>query len=349
MRRVGAVLITAIVGASALAGCGGSDSQSKSDDKPAPAGRHFSVEAALRELPLVKPADDQPLQVFTGDLTEAARLGDLPKPVGERSTSAWLNGLRGPRLSVPASEGLGLQRFQTGAMRKVLGFDVRDVQTFASVESLPREVTVVRLADGAKLKDGVTATGPGKLGDIDPSKVSDAPFTFIYGVTQQGDHVALGKTPQLLTDWKNRGDSSLADNDAFLDVAKALDAQAVYGAILSDRPAPLPPLSAEMLNELNPSIPKFNAVGIAQGVEDGEPVEYVAYQFDDARQARDRVQETWEDGVSYREYRSLGDLVDVEDITVKGHVVIVKISPKLSPGLAIQMLTRSDTPFIVID
>ena len=333
-----------MVGACALAGCGGSDGASTSDGSPAATSDHYTVEAALRDLPPA--AGDQPVQVSISDFAEAAELADLPKPADERSTSAWLKGLVAPPLYRPSVDKLGLESLQTGAMRTALGFDGRDVQTYASVESPPKEFRVVGLADGVELKKGVTATGPGDLGDLDLS-ATDMVFRVVFGVAQQGDQVALTTSAEQLAAWTDRGDSSLANDDAFLDVAKALDAHAVYSAILSDSPATLPVASsAEGLKVTGTGpIQAFNAIGIGQGVEDGKAVEYVAYHLDDATQARDRIEQAWEEGISLRG-TPLAQLLDVDEITVKGDVVTVQISPKQSPGLAMEMLSLRDMPFV---
>ncbi|MDX6233005.1 MAG: hypothetical protein QOH68_2005, partial [Nocardioidaceae bacterium] len=239
MRRVGAVLVTAIIGACALAGCGGSEAHTNRDSSPAPTRERFSVEAALRELPLVQPAGDQPLQVFATDFARAAELGDLPKPDDKQSTATWFRGLSGPKISIMGGEGLGLTRLQTGAMRKALGFDARDITTASSVESLPDALTVVHLSDGVSPKD-VSATGDGKIGDIDPAAMGEAPFPQIFGVARRGDQVALAKTQESLDAWRARGNTSLADYEPFFDVAQALDAHHVYDVIVNDRPGKAP-------------------------------------------------------------------------------------------------------------
>ena len=347
MRRVGTVLAATMIGASALGGCGGSDSPGATDSSQAAAREKFSVEAALRTLPPVKPSADQPIQVFAGDLAKAAALGDLPKPVDKRSTSAWFNGLRKSPLDVSGGEGLGLESVQTGAMRKVLGFDARDVKTVASVESQPDTVTVLRLKGGATLKKGVTTSGSGQVGNLDPADVVDAPFPFIYGVVQQRDQIALAKSSKLLSAWGKRGRHSLADQDAFLEVAKALDVNDIYDATLSDRPSEAPPISQETHDQMHESMPAFDAAGIAQGVEDGKAVEYIAYLVDDADQAKDKIADVWENGISVRLGKPFDQLLDVDGITAKGNVVTVKIFPKSEPGLATIMILAGDTPFFV--
>lgn len=344
-RRVGAATTLALVGTLLVTGCSGSEPAKADSSTPAPSRDLYSVEAALRDLPPVEADDGAPLQVFSSDLAAAATLGDLPDPVDQKSTTAWYQGLHEPPLYVPAGKELGFERMQSGAMRKILGFDARDVLTHASVESGPRQITVVGLEDGVSLKKGVTATGAGKIGDIDPAEIADAPFPFITGVTEQGNDIALGTASQLLTDWKKRGDRSLADNAAFLDVAKALDSHGVYGAMLSDRSVPPRLMDPETIGS---TIPDFDAVGIGEGLEDGAAVEYIAYRLDDADEARDTIEAVWRDGFSIRT-GPLEQVLQVDDVTAQGNVVTVRITPLESPGIAMEMLQLDDPPFIVLD
>ena len=349
MRRVAAVLATTMVAVCALTGCSGSDRADESDgsnSSPAARERTFSVETALRELPKVEPAGDQPLQVFATDFALAAELGDLPKPDGEQSTATWFRGLSGPKIYVMGGEGLGLTRLQTGGMRKVLGFDARDITTASSVESLPDGLTVVHLSNGVSPKD-VSTTGDGKIGDIDPAGAGEAPFPQIFGVAHRGDQVALAKTQESLDAWTARGNTSLADHEAFLDVAQALDAHHVYDVILNDRPGNAPFYAQEYPDE-PASVPEFDAVGVAQGVEDGEAVEYIAYRVKDVAGAEERIRAVWEDGFSFPTNEWFADVLDVEDVSTDGNVVTVTIVPKEEAGLAAQMLMHNDTPFFVL-
>lgn len=353
MKRVGLILAASVVGACALAGCTGSEGGVPTNGPSAsktttPVGTPFSVEAALRELPLVEPAGDQPLQVFASDLSRAAALGDLPKPVDKQSTATWFRGLNGPKVSITGGEGLGLPRLQTDAMRNVLGFDARDVATVSSVESLPDAVTVVHLSDGVSPKR-VSTTGDGKIGDVDPAGARDAPFPQIFGVAQRGDRVVLAKTQRMLDAWKSQGDTSLADHEPFLEVARALDSHRVYDVVLSDRPNKAPWFSQQVHDDVQASMPEFGAVGVAATVEDGEAVEYIAYQVKDVAEAEARIAAVWEDGFSVYTNSWFDELLDVEDVSTRGNVVMVKIVSESGSGVAARMLLSSDTAFFVVE
>lgn len=348
MQRLRAVLVTTIVGAVALAGCGSGESGGSDGTGPEPRSttKGLSVEAALRELPLIKPSSDRPLQVFASDLMLAAELGRLPKPKDEQTAATWIQGLNGPKVHITGGEGLGLSRLRTGAMRRALGFDARDITTTSSVESLPDAVTVAHLQDGVTPKD-VSTTGTRKIGDIDPAGLSDAPFPQIFGVARRGDEVAIGKTQRALDAWKTRGQRSLADDEAFLDVARALDTHRIYDVVLSDRPGKVRFYGKQLRDEMPATIPAFDAVGVAQGFEDGEAIEYIAYRVKDVAGAEERIRTVWEDGFSDGMVW-FQELLDVEDVSTEGNVVTVKIAPKESAGLAAQMLMRGDTPFFVL-
>lgn len=355
MRRVGAALVATMIGASALAGCSGSDSGESSDgadssgSAPASARRAFSLEAALRDLPPVKPADDRPLQVFAGDLALAADLGELPKPVDKQSTSAWFTGLNGPKVHITGGEGLGLPRLQTGAMRKVLGFDIRDVEAYAAAESLPDAITVLSPADDAAPKQGVTATGVGNIGDLDPAGMGEAPFPQIFGVAHRDDQVVLAKTQKVMDAWKARGTTSLADYEPFLEVARAFDSHSIYDVVLSDRPNNAPLFGQTVYDEIGESMPEFGAVGVAEGVEDGEAVEYIAYHVDDVTEAEERIEAVWRGGFSFRTNQWFEEIFEVENVSTEGNVVTVKVVSKSGAGVAANMLLTSDTAFFVLE
>jgi len=349
MRRLHAVLVTTIVGATVLAGCtgGGNGGSDDAAPKPKPSASTFSIVSALRELPPIKPSADRPLQVFASDLALAADVAKLPKPSNPQSTATWIQGLNGPKVQITGGEGLGLPRLQTGAMRTALGFDARDITTTSSVESLPDAVTVVHLADGVTPKD-VSTTGNGKIGDIDPAGASDAPFPQIFGVARRDDQVALVKTQKSLAAWEARGNGSLADNKPLLDVATALDRHRVYDVVLSDRPTEAA-FGAQLADQMPATMPAFDAVGVAQAVEDGQAVEYIAYRVKDVAGAEERIEAVWEDDFAIRSTVSFAEILDVEDISTTGDVVTVKIAPKESAGIAAQMLLLGDIPFIVAE
>lgn len=346
MRRLGAALVTAMIGACALAGCSGGGSDD-SAAKPKPSASSFTVESALRELPPIEPSPDRPLQVFASDLAQASELGKLPKPRDPQSTATWIQRLNGPEVYIAGGEGLGLPRLQTGAMRKALGFDARDITTTSSVESLPDAVTVVHLADGVSSKD-VSTTGAGKIGDLDPAGASDAPFPQVFGVARRDQQIALAKTQKALAAWRARGQRSLADHEPLLDVAKALGTHRVYDVVLSDRPADAA-FGGQLAEHMPATMPAFDAVGVAQAVEDGKAVEYIAYRVKDIAGAESRIRAVWEDDFAIRSNAWFAEILDVEDVSTAGSVVTVKIAPTESAGTAAQMLVLGDIPFIVPD
>jgi len=203
----------------------------------------------------------------------------------------------------------------------------------------------VHLADGARPKD-VTTSGDGKIGDIDPAGASDAPFPQVFGVARRDDQVTLAKTQKAMDAWKARGSRSLADNEPLLEVAKALDAHRVYDAVLSDRPADAA-FGEQLAEQMPATMPAFDAVGVAQAVEDGDAVEYIAYRVTDVAGAEQKIRAVWKDGFAIRSSRWLAELLDVEDVSTTGRVVTVKVAPKESAGTAAQMLLLGDIPFIV--
>jgi hypothetical protein len=334
------------MGVCVLAGCG----EGSSGDSESPGGDladGYSVQAALQELP-DRPTDgDEPIQVTSGDLAQAAKLGSLPKPTDEKSAAEWARGLTEPPLYFPDATGLGLQRFMTGKMRAVLGFDVRDVATYASLEGTPEQITVMRLIDDADPKEGVATTSDGKVGDVATSGPQDEAFPFVLGVAQRDDRIALARSSEGLKAWKDGSGKTLADRDVLADVAKALDDHEVYAAFLTDKePQPRPPLTPQAREAAGVSVPEYDAVGVGEGVEDDKPVEYVAYRVDDAGKAKSAIEAAWR-GTSLRTKSPIDQLVQVEDVTAEGDVVVVELAARQGSGIAVQMLLNGDLPFLV--
>lgn len=343
MRRLGPALALALGAVSLLAGCGGDKGLSG----------NYSVEASLRELPYV--SEGTPLTVVTGDLDRATELGGVKRPAAGADTVEWGQALSKEPVSIPAAEDLKFRYLPGGQMRDLLGLDMRDVRSYASVESPPHRITVLRVTDGTKLKKGlptsggVTTTEKGKVGEITRGKATEPPlFVAIEAVEQQDDRVALAQESRVLKDWSDDGGKTMADHQALLEVARALDDQDVYGAVLLDGAGTPQNLTPQSAAGVKVKMPKFDAVAVGQAVEKGHSVEYVAYRVSDPDAAKTGIGKVWAEGTSLATREQLSRLVRVDGVSTGDHVVVVKLKPEANPGVAMEMLYRSDLPFVVL-
>lgn len=153
---------------------------------------------------------------------------------------------------------------------------------------------------------------------------------------------------------------SLADDDSYADLARALDEQDVYMATLSDRVPTLDPASvtaalgsaatpervAELL-DTTPTLPPYTAIGIGEAVaDDGTPVKVLAF----ATSSRDQAAETIErftvivnEGTAYSMGRAWAELINIRSSATTDDGIAVVVIEANQPYLAVELVTRWDT------
>lgn len=332
---------------SVLAGCGEDDGRAAGSDEALASVERYTVEQALRDLAPASSGGAEPVFVATGDIAWANAFAGLPEPVDPRSSSTWVRGLLaspiGIRLDPP------LSGINAAVARDTVGFDARDLRSFATLFQQDEDIVVVNLDEGSGLKEGVSATGAGEVGDIDPAPAEQAVFNYVLGADQQGSAVALTQYPDSLDRWSDRGRESLADDQQLLEVARALDDEGVHAAYLVNSvPENRPDLVQQAAGQT--SMPRFGAAAAGQAVRDGKEAEVAAYYFDDAEAAKDVVEEVWRNGTSVGGIGPLADVLDVDDVSVVGNIVVVRITPQpSSPGVALNLIGTGDVPFAVLE
>lgn len=153
---------------------------------------------------------------------------------------------------------------------------------------------------------------------------------------------------------------SLADDESYAALARALDEQDVYMATLSDRiptldqasvtaalgSAATPERVAELL-DTTPTLPPYTALGIGEAVaDDGTPVKVLAF----VASSRDQAAETIErftvivnEGTAFAMGRSWAELINIRSSVTTDDGIAVVVIEANDPYLAIESVTRWDT------
>jgi hypothetical protein len=352
-----------------LVGCsddGGGDRLASGDD--------FSVEAALAELPVPPDTDDQPIAATVLDLDAASDAAGLERPAAGTDGDAlqeWYAALSFPGddedippIPVPPFDAFGLGRAPADTVADEIGLDLGAVDALAQVAAPPFVFGVAQgavAADdlaGADLaeRDGVFSLGSGEDLEPSPDDASAArPTGAPLRLAVEDDRLASSATTDALEGWRDGEGDRLGDDDAWSEVAAALDGDDAVGAVLMeasyDRPAGARETAeqVEATEELVPIGEPFTVVGLGFAVEDGEPAVTVAYAFADddaAETAVDQVERAFAESVSLIDRAPISDRVDVREVEADGRVVIARLRlVDTQPTRLITMLNTRDTPF----
>ena len=328
-RRVPLLAAGLVTGLGLLSGCGSTGLGTGND---------FTVGAALRTLPDV---DTDGARVVVGDL---GTLRSDAAAHGTEDPQKWLGRLDDVGVESLLPSNLEAGRLATGQVRDVLGFDVRDVVSYASLETPPDRLTVLRLADGSAPKDGLRSTGGGDVGERARGAVAST-FPVVLGLGARSGEVALGQDADVLVDWADKG-RTLGDEGDLAAVAKALDDKNVVAAELVD--GDLRPTGSSSSAGSGASVPEYDAVGVGQalGDEKGEVTTWVAYRSGEPSRLASVVRRTWERGTSRTSDQRLSELATVKDVSTDGDTVLVELKPR-RPDAVFTLLQKVDAPFAV--
>ena len=323
-------------------------------------GGDFSVQDLFAELPMV---EDGGL-IAAGDLEAATAAAGLDRPAdaGADGANEWLLGLTrqpdtGVFVPVP---GDFLNSFgQPGGDE--LGWDLSDVHTFAHHEGPPSRTVLVTgefdadtlAADLHDAGEGVYSAGSGQDFEVDlAGRTALRPTGAALRLAQDGNRIMVSAQEQVVRDWvQGEQGSTLADHEAVMDLAAALDDRGVYSAALSVQAAPLQGLTPEHMAVLEQWAVQepFTTVGVGWAMDSEEPVVRAAYHFGTAEAAErgaDQVQRLWQEGTS-ADGRPLTDRFALQQVDTDGAVVIADLH--LAGGGAaphpFHMLMTQDTPF----
>jgi hypothetical protein len=259
-------------------------------------------------------------------------------------------------------------------MAELVGWSVLDVRDFVAIAQPPPDhfLVVSGTFDGDTLDTELAEVEDGIVTDVegDDHEINvDAPSALDRlgaptRLAEQDGRIAAASSTEAVRGWLD-GEESLADDDAFADVAAALDGQRVYSAVLSPAPSGLDPAMLvlggqaspdqvqELQERLDGQLPDdaYDAVGIGWAADDDGPLVSFAYHFDSEDQAEDNVdalRTLYESGTSLTTNRPYSDYFEVDDVTTAGPAVVVNARPASDTplGAAYEMLNTRELLFV---
>ena len=308
-----------------LAGC-------SNDPDPLESGDGFSVYDALGELPSSVEEEDGP--IFTGDLARAGEIAGLepPSDPDDEAAGDWVLGLNGRSVGDdPAQVFVPMPPTLTGGspteMQEQVGWSVVDVDSFVATNDFlvaSGEFDDDTLSEHLAEVDGEIVTD---IEGEDHEEHPDQPTAFDYeGAPTRFAHddgrIAAASETDAVRGWLD-DEESLADDDAYADVAQALDDEEPYAAVV------LPMTGDEE---------SYDLVGIGWSEDDDAPLVTAAFHFDSDDAARDSVGALRE----RFDLEPVGDHLEVEDADTKGSSVVVTTRPEEG---AIDVLMRAIVTF----
>ncbi|MEZ5408476.1 MAG: hypothetical protein R2761_10645 [Acidimicrobiales bacterium] len=372
---VGVVLAVTATGCGVLPGGGGDDG----------AGGAGPISGLLADIPDTA-GNRQQLQVT--DHAGLARAVGVEWPLGDDAdgTDAFSQALlAGGEVLVPSTL---LEQLQAADdWRRELGFGAGDVTAAAETGVPPSVLSVFRTtAEPSAIADAVTADGTWSA-DLRTAERNGA-AVYSWGSDPQAVNTdrtspvrRLGQGGVLAVDGKGvvlwstdpaavdagldlgsggEGSGSLADNDTFAALARVLDDQGCYQAILSDRAPVLDPLNMlgpradpaiiERLRatlDAGPALPPYRALGIGNAIDGDTGQGYVVFAFatgsdGEAQAVADAFPLVVAEGTSATTNQPWSDLMTVRRATTEGAVAVVTVdTERLSVGL--EAYQRLDT------
>lgn len=283
--------------------------------------RHSTLDA-LGELP-ESAAGDAPL-VLTGDLARASEIGGLDRPSNPDDSDPvheWISGLGGGTLQsdvfVPWPQALFPSTSQPVEAKDTYGWSVLDVDAFAAVSLPPDDFLVVSGDFDDKTLDGGLAEVDGEEdivtdldgADHDSGTLDPTPLNR-YGaptrLAEDDGRIAASPNTEAVRDWLDDTES-LADDDSYADLARALDEHDVYSAVFTaaedgDPAAAMlgegagPEEVEELRAELDGVLPDdpYDAIGLGWASDDDGALVVMAYHFDSddaAENSKDALEE----------------------------------------------------------
>lgn len=354
-RRRGATTVAAsvflILGGPALVSCG-------ADSEALGTGDDYSVMGALRQLPLPEGPGQQ--MITTGDISTASELAGLETPDAPGSEEAlhWLRDLSGMQSAdgtagdvfIPFPDRLISGGASPQRMHELIGWSVIDATAFVALPTPPGDfIAVSGSFDQDTLHEGLTEVEDGivtdKQGNDDDMDLGDDSTLDVTGKPTRLAHrdgiIAMSGSTPLVRAWLDDR-PSVADQESFAAVARALDDHDVYSAVLAPPfPAGDVAISGGPMEDALPEQP-FDVVGVGWAMDDAGAMTSSVYHFDsdeDAERAVDPLRELHETGTSLTGGRPFSDYFSVEDVVADGDVVVVTARP--APDAPVDLLFRA--------
>lgn len=342
-RSLRATAATVAIACLALAGCstGGVNVDSK-----------WSVAASLEQVPA--DAIGTPRFVVAGDLEGAGKAGGFDPH--DESNAQRLLGVNSP-VYVPFPDLPG--RSDPAVFEELAGFDLLEADRFVANGLGEQPFTVVMgdlgpdtLPDSLKdVGDGIRSDIDGEDGAANMAREGIDPIGRPVRFAAKKNAIAMSTSTPLVTDWLGGEAPTLAEDETLVEVAKALDGEDVFSALLTDAMPMAPDLMAtpesaaqqmEALEKAMPPVP-FDTVGL--GWKRGQVV--VAYRFAEEPDIA-ALEAVWRDGMMFTTQAPISERLSVASVIAKGNVGIVTldVAEGASPALAEQMLQQREPVFV---
>ena len=361
---------------SLLTGCGDDDPE----PEPLGSGDDYSVLNAIGELPR-SVGSDAPM-IVTADLDRATEVAGLERPgdPGSDEVMNWMTELTattrqgGEQVFVPMPDELVPYQVRPADMDEQVGWSVVDVATYASVSGPPESFLVVSGDfDGETLSSDLAEVDDDIVTDVeaeDHEQNVQEPTAFSRlgaptRLAEDDGRIAASSTTDAVRDWLDGEGDSYGDDADFAEVAKALDGQDVYSAVIAPAPSGVdpaalilgtdsPPEAVDRVRDLiEGQLPEasYDVVGIGWAQVDDGPLITTAYHFgsdDDAEDSVDSLRELYESGESVRSRQPYSDFIEVEDVEADGSTVVVTTRPAGDAPISFpfRALTERDLLFV---
>ncbi len=339
-----------------------------------------AIERGLEQIPLsvYRDADGSTPIVEITDFVAMSELLDLRLPAPGRDPDEVLDSL------VELTGGRPADTSQVAAVWSIdpspgtarpddfdseIGLDVGAIETYAGISGPPTNFSAftgdLELSPSLdEIGGGVRTLGSGD--DLERDLEAISPLSRIgvpLRLGQRDGAVATSTRTPAIEAWLEDDGESLADDDRFVEVARAMDRVGAPTAVIVEGdfgfdPASIlgagvtPEQAEQLVEEFEGSAvdEPFRIVGVGGAEIDGEASIVAVYLFADddaAEQSVDSIEELWSDTVLASIQQPVSELVDFESAVVEGSVVTVVARPLegRSTQLGIQFLFRSDVMF----
>ncbi len=344
-----------------------------------------AIERGLREIPLsvfdTGGAGPGAAYIEIGDLAGLSEIRGLNRPVADASDDevlAFMSALTGEssddvgtsRVVVAWGFDPRLPSIEASAVEDEIGLDVGAIETFATFSSPPISFSVftgeIEIKGGLdQVGNGVSSAGSGEDFVQNIDEVSRLrPIGQPLRLAAQDQAVALSTSTPLVEEWASETFQSLADDDRFVAVARALDSAGAVTAIIAEgeyrfdptmvvgRTAD-PAVVEQVMEQVGPNlIPEsFGLVGMGGAQIDGVPSLVAAYLFDDevdAAASVDSIEGLWRTADSFRTSRPISEIIEYVSISLDGRVVTVISRPLegRSTSVGYDLVASRDSVFL---
>ena len=358
-----------LIASLALAACSSDDESGGGDDGGG------TIESLLDEIPASANTEPANIMIVAGDVDRAAEAAGVTPYDADTTTDEMLDTitlLTGiSRNDEPAKVHIVLPEAVSpnylnlnDEIHDELGWSIVDVNTFIEIQNPPNQFTVMRadvtadeIDDAAgEAEDGIWSLGGEDL-EVDPANRTAArELGESLRMALDDDLLAVSRTTPPVRDWLDDDGETLADDEALVSIAQALDAADVYSSMIMVNDFSIVaalgsrgnPEQIEKFMTGTTLIEPFDALGAGLSVVDDEAVGMLVYHYpteDAAESAVDSIRAVFEEGSSLVSNRAISDLFELSDVQADGDVVVASFGfGDALPGSIWSMVYTRDLP-----